>query len=118
MKKKRQARPPGSELEILIERETLMQAVASVLCEAMEKLGLDKAGLAEKLDTSRPNITQLLRGDRNMSLGKAAELAYALGIRITISAEPLARPEVKTTRWEQKGDTEWRRQKVRVASSR
>ncbi|HZR84966.1 MAG TPA: helix-turn-helix transcriptional regulator [Candidatus Binatia bacterium] len=78
-------------LEPEIEAEMLIQTVASVFHDLMEQQGLDKVKLTKLLKCSRPYTTQLLRGDRNMSLRTLSKLAYALGVRITVGVEPLAR---------------------------
>lgn len=115
---RRQGRNRTAGLDVKVEQEALIQSIASIFSDAMEEQGLDKATLADRLDTSRPNVTQLLRGDRNMSLRTIATLAFALGVRITVGKESLARPEVKKERWEHRGGTEWRPRKLRVASGR
>ena len=57
--------------------------------EAMERKGLTKADLARALGTSRANITQVFSGARNVTLKTLSDLAWACGVRVRITTEPL-----------------------------
>jgi transcriptional regulator with XRE-family HTH domain len=46
--------------------------------------GVTKSALARRLNTTRSNITQLLGGGRNLTLGKLAEMADALGCKVEL----------------------------------
>ena len=59
------------------------------VAEAMANQGLTRAQLAEALGTSRPNVTQLLSGSRNMTLRTLAALAHACRMRVDLKIEPL-----------------------------
>ncbi len=55
--------------------------------EAMERQGLSKKQLAERIGTSASYITQLFRGNRLLNLKTLARLQEALNIRFYISEE-------------------------------
>jgi transcriptional regulator with XRE-family HTH domain len=59
----------------------------------MKKQGVSRAGLALLVDTSKAHITQLLSGSRNMTLHTFADLAFALGHRISYKAHELKEGE-------------------------
>lgn len=73
----------------LYEEERLILWATEAVAEAMAKQGLTRAQLADVLDTSRPNVTQLLSGSRNMTLRTLAALAHACGMRVDLKLEPL-----------------------------
>ena len=88
------------------EQERLVVTVTNALMEGMDEENVSRAELARKLGRSRPFITQVLAGTRNMTLHTLADLAWALGRRVTFSLCDLARhgyrpveaqPEVATT---------------------
>ena len=74
----------------LYEEERLILWAAEAVAEAMARRGLTRAQLADALGTSRPNVTQLLNGSRNMTLRTLAAVAHACGARVDIQLEPLA----------------------------
>lgn len=74
----------SEEAKKLFAKEALLLDVTEAIWEAMEKRGLNKAQLAEVLDTSKSNITQLLDGTRNMTLGTLSEIAFALGLQVKV----------------------------------
>jgi len=82
-------RPLTAEEDIQIEEEMLIQWVGEELSRVMHEQHLDKTQLAERLGKKRPDVTQLLRGDRNLTLRTVARLAYALGLRCRLRFEPL-----------------------------
>ncbi|MDE2664307.1 MAG: helix-turn-helix transcriptional regulator [Gemmatimonadota bacterium] len=59
------------------------------IAEAMEMQGRTRAEVAEALGTSRPNVTQILSGSRDMTLRTLAALAQACGMRVDLKLEPL-----------------------------
>ena len=71
------------------ERERLASRTAERIRETMDEVGLSQADVARRLETSRANVSALLSGDRNMSLNTVADLAFALGRRVTIDLVPL-----------------------------
>ncbi len=93
---KRQTATP--EARRLYEEERLILYATEAIAETIEKQGRTRAEVAKALGTSRPNVTQLLGGSRNMTLRTLAALAHACGMRADIKLEPLPRlahePEV------------------------
>ena len=83
----RQTRTP--EARRRYEEERLILWTTEAICEAMDERGLNRAAVAEKLGTSRANVTQLLSGSRNMTLRSLAGLAHACGMRAEIGLEQL-----------------------------
>lgn len=73
----------------IYEREALALQASELIFELMEKEGINKAELAERLDASRAYITQILSGSRNMTMHTLADLTYALGHKIGLEALPL-----------------------------
>lgn len=73
----------------LYEEERLILWATEAVAEAMARSGFTRAQLAEALGTSRPNVTQLLSGSRNMTLRTLAAVAHACGARADIRLEPL-----------------------------
>lgn len=75
----------------LYEEERLILWATEAVAEAMANQRLTRTQLAEALGTSRPNVTQLLSGSRNMTLRTLAALAHACGMRVDLKIEPLPR---------------------------
>lgn len=97
----------------LYEEERLILWATEAIAETMEKQGRTRAAVAEALDTSRPNVTQLLSGSRNMTLRTLAALAHACGMRVNLKLEPLPQldHEPEVTVLERRQDfARWRRQ--------
>ncbi|MYA33648.1 MAG: helix-turn-helix transcriptional regulator [Gemmatimonadales bacterium] len=97
----------------LYEEERLILWATEAIAETMEKQGRTRAAVADALGTSRPNVTQLLGGSRNMTLRTLAALAHACGMRVSLKLEPLPRldhePEVTAlAQWQD--FARWRRQ--------
>ena len=86
---RRQTKTP--EARRLYEEERLILWATEAIAELMEKQGRTRADVAKALGTSRPNVTQLLSGSRNMTLRTLAALAHACGMRAEVKLEPLSR---------------------------
>ena len=84
----RQTRSP--EARRLYEEERLILWTTEEIAGAMVDQGISRADIAERLGTSRANVTQLLSGSRNMTLRSLARLAHACGMRAAIHFEELA----------------------------
>jgi transcriptional regulator with XRE-family HTH domain len=72
----------------LFAQEGLILEATEELWAAMERTATNKADLAKLLNTSKANITQLLNGNRNLTLRTLADIAFALGqtVRIEIAS--------------------------------
>ena len=62
-------------------REDLIYNVTEDLLVQMEQLSVTKLELARRLGKSRPYVTQMLSGGRNMTLGSLSDFCFALGIK-------------------------------------
>ena|ERR1700749_1285662 len=82
--------------ERLVAEETLIVEATEELCRVME--GEDDSGeitrkqLAERLGQTKSHVTQLLSGERNMTLRTLAQMADALGHRVEVALKPLPAP--------------------------
>jgi transcriptional regulator with XRE-family HTH domain len=70
-------------------REDLIFEVTEAICKVMDEKGVSKAELAEIAGVSKSNITQLLSGDQNMRLTTIADLLFALGAKLEVTAVPV-----------------------------
>jgi transcriptional regulator with XRE-family HTH domain len=68
--------------------ERLIVDVAEKIWDAMQAAGVSKKDIADRLGRSKPFITQLLSGSRNMTLRSLADIAYSLGYRVQCSLKP------------------------------
>ena len=84
---KRQTESP--EARKRYEEERLILSTTEAIWKAMDDAGLTRADLAARLGTSRANVTQLLSGNRNMTLRSLAGLAHACGMRAETYLEEL-----------------------------
>ena len=85
---KRQTESP--EARRRYEEERLILWTTEAIWKAMDDQGLTRAELAERLGTSRANVTQLLSGTRNMTLRSLAALAHACRLRADVHLKDLA----------------------------
>jgi len=74
------------ELENTIEYkiESVAFDISVQIYKQMEKLGINKKDLAEKLNVSKSYITQLLKGKSNMTIETLIKVAEALGMTLQI----------------------------------
>lgn len=68
------------------QRERLIYNVTEDLLVLMEDEHVTKAELAQKIKSSKSNVSQLLSGTRNMTLATLSDICFALGVvpKITI----------------------------------
>ena len=62
-------------------RQDLIVSVTEQIWAAMEAAGMNKAEVARALETSKANVTQLLSGQRNMTLSTLADLCAAVNAK-------------------------------------
>lgn len=79
------------------EQERLVLWTTERISELMEQAGVSRAELARLLGTSRPHVTSLLSGGRNMTLRTLADICTALGHRADFRMEPLRHGEYIST---------------------
>lgn len=72
----------------LFAQEGLILEVSESILEVMDGAKVSKAELANRLDTSKSYITQVLSGTRNLTLRTLADMGWALGreVRVEIGA--------------------------------
>jgi len=78
-------------------RQELIVSVTEQLWEAMGNANISKADLARALNKSKSHVTQLLSGERNMTLATLADLADAIGLRVQVRLAEPAQPRIKGT---------------------
>ncbi len=79
--------------------------VLETICEWMDREGVSRSELAERLGTSRANITQMLSG-RNVSIRTIAAVVNALGGKAVFAIKRTERRrESKTVRKQSSGRT-------------
>ncbi len=70
----------------LYEQERLLVEVTELLTQVMEKKGMSRAQLAHKLGKSKAFVTQVLRGNHNMTLRTLADLFGAMEHQLFVQA--------------------------------
>jgi transcriptional regulator with XRE-family HTH domain len=88
--KKKIRKEKEREYERLVEEESLILETTELIEELLELTGVNRKELAERLGRSKGFVTQILTGDRNMTLRTLADLAFALEHRVKVAASPLA----------------------------
>ena len=71
----------------LLRQEELILEVTEALSGALEKEGITKKDLAERLSKTKGFVSQILAGGRNLTLRTIADVADALECRIRIRCE-------------------------------
>lgn len=66
--------------------ESLVEEAAELISRLMHEQKLSKADLARKLCKSRAWVTQLLDGTANMTVRTLADVAFALGAEVKLTA--------------------------------
>lgn len=62
-------------------RQELIVSVTEQIWAALEEAGMTKADLARTLEKSKSHVTQLLGGQRNMTLSTLADISEAIGVK-------------------------------------
>lgn len=76
--------------DLLVEQETLIADATELICQAMDVGGINRQDLATRLGKSKGFVSQILTGERNMTLRTLADVMFALGHRFELAAKPLA----------------------------
>ncbi|MHB8068285.1 MAG: helix-turn-helix domain-containing protein [Desulfobaccales bacterium] len=90
----------------LMAQGDLIMEVTETLCELLEKEGVSRKELAERLGKSKGFVSQLLNGGRNLTLRTVADILHVLGYNVTLTPhkkeikgqlgeKPACREEVK-----------------------
>ncbi len=67
--------------------EKLILEVTEALSEAIEKRGLTRSEVAKRLGKTKGFVSQLLAGDRNLTLRTVADIADAIGISLKVAVQ-------------------------------
>ena len=63
--------------------ERCIVAITETIAEAMERAGLNRTEVAERLGRTKGHISQLLSGKRNMTLRTLADILWACNLEVT-----------------------------------
>lgn len=93
-----------------VEAEALVMSATESICELLEKNGMNRADLAREIGRTRGYVSQLLSGERNMTLHTLSDLAFACNARVTLAWEPFSHssglPEILDEQWEASANVE------------
>jgi transcriptional regulator with XRE-family HTH domain len=89
MTKKTKSKDTERDYQRLVEQETLIFEATEMIAELLEADEVSRKELADKLGRSKGFVTQILSGDRNMTLRTLADFAYAMERRVRVAAAPL-----------------------------
>lgn len=78
----------SQEEERVFAQEELICDVTEDILIAMEDRDVTKKKLAEELGTSAAHVSQLLSGNRNMTLRTLADIAHVLGLQAKVHFSP------------------------------
>jgi len=71
----------------LLAEEVLITEVTEAIWRAMEEAGLTKAELAKKMEATKGHVSQVLNGNRNMTLRTLADICFALDRKPSLRLE-------------------------------
>src|SRR5512147_1201000 len=69
--------------KLVIQGELIME-VTETICELLEKEGVSRKELADRLGKTKGFVSQLLNGGRNLTLRTVADILYVLGYKVTL----------------------------------
>jgi transcriptional regulator with XRE-family HTH domain len=78
----------GENFDRLLAQESLILEVTEEICRLLNTSKTSRQELARRLGKSKGFVTQVLSGERNMTLRTAADLADALDHRLQVRAVP------------------------------
>ena len=82
----------------LLEEETLILQGAELIVDLLEKHGVKRSELAERIGRSPSYVSQMLSGSRNMTLRTLAACCSALGARVSLNASALETKKLSAKR--------------------
>ena len=88
----------------LLTQEELILEVTETLCELVEKEGISRKELADRLGKSKGFVSQLLNGGRNLTLRTVADILHVLGYKVSLlpykveSNGKAAKPQIAKSR--------------------
>ena len=68
----------------LMAQGDLIMEVTETLCELLEKEGVSRKELADRLGKTKGFISQLLNGGRNLTLRTVADILHVLGYKVSL----------------------------------
>jgi transcriptional regulator with XRE-family HTH domain len=74
----------------LYKQEELLTRVAVQLDRMLEEAGVSRTELATRLNVTKGSVSQVLAGNRNLTLRKLSDLFFALGYSVAVVPAPLA----------------------------
>jgi hypothetical protein len=77
----------------LYQQEQLLFDATELISKLMEKEGVSRSDLAKRIGKSKAYVTQVLRGQSNMTLRTLSDLSYALGYAVALGASNPSRTE-------------------------
>lgn len=76
-----------SDYKKLVAQETLILEATEAICEVLEASGVTRKELGERLGCGKSHVTQLLSGERNLTLRTFADIAGALDRKVVLRLE-------------------------------
>jgi transcriptional regulator with XRE-family HTH domain len=73
----------------LMAQGDLIMEVTETLCELLEKEGVSRKELAERLGKTKGFVSQLLNGGRNLTLRTLADILHVLGYKVSLTPQKL-----------------------------
>ncbi len=80
-----------------LEREEVVESFLFRVEEEMRRQGKTRQNLAEALGCGISNVSQIMRRERNMTVGKMVDIAFHLGLRVHLE---LSRQDETPAYWE------------------
>lgn len=75
--------------EEILDQERLILGATEMILGIMESEGVTRSELATRISRSRGYISQLLSGERNLTLRTLAGIAHSLGYQVVVDVRPL-----------------------------
>lgn len=69
----------------LMAQGDLIMEVTETLCELLEKEGVSRKELADRLGKTKGFVSQLLNGGRNLTLRTVADILHVLGYKVSLT---------------------------------
>lgn len=82
---------PGNDR--IYEQERLLVEATELIANVMEMTQTRRSELAHRLGRSKAYITQILQGNKNLTLKTVADVCWALKCRVVMQSQPLAMTE-------------------------
>lgn len=74
----------------LYERERVLVDATEAVCQVMREQNVTRSDLAHRLKVTQANVTQILSGERNLTLGTLSDVFVALGRSLIVASAPLS----------------------------